>query len=174
MSLADTGFFAVLRRDPSSAFMMRNWIGITIFLGVVIAGCVIGPTVEERTRPETADDFIAYVQEDIEAHDWQSILSSSDPELYQERVVEEGIPEQQYVAELLGLLRQGNTIQEGDTLQWADLNRIELATLMPVGDEQPPYRYTGQVTLLEGAGTLELQAHVTQVQGRFVLTSPTR
>jgi hypothetical protein len=125
------------------------------------------PDPEGRTRPEDLGTFAQYVEEDLTAHAWQTLLSSSDPDHYQMRVVDGAVEEPVYLAELFGLHREGNDIQDGEELDWEDLDRIESASVAPA-NAGPPSRLTGSVTLT-GGETLEVEVGVREVQGRFVL-----
>lgn len=149
------------------------WVrsGVAALTVIIAGGCSIGGGEDERPRPESAEAFIEYVREDLQEHEWQSILSSSDPAAYQERVVVARIPEVQFVAELFGLLRPDNSIQEGDELDWPDLARVDSVAFTPTVDTIPPFRYTGQA-ILESGETKRLDTRVNLVQGRFVVGPP--
>ena len=150
---------------------MRNLRFLAALVLGISAGCALlpGAEPEEPSRPADVEAFARAVRESLQEHEWQTLLSSSNPVTYQERVVQGEMEEPAYLADLLGLSRPGNMIQEGDTLEWADFERITLVTLAPVGDQQPPYRYTGQATL-ESGESLRLDTNITTVQGRYVLT----
>jgi hypothetical protein len=145
--------------------------GVVAFTVLMTGACSIGPREEERTRPESAEAFIAYVREDLQDHQWGTILSASDPAAYQERVVVGRIPEVQFVAELFGLFRPDNTIQEGDELDWPDLERVDSVAFSPSSDTVPPFRFSGQAILTTGEAK-RLDTRVLLVQGRFVLLPP--
>lgn len=149
---------------------MTNFLIPTIAL-LLFASCALlpAPTPEEQGRTDDMDGFAREIREDMQDHEWQSLLASTNPEYYQARVVDGETPEPLYLAELLSIAREGNHIQEGDTLGWEDLDRIMIATLAPVGDNEDPYRYTGLATLDSGE-ELRLDVWVTTVQGRFVIT----
>lgn len=138
---------------------------------LLLSACALIPqsNPDQRGRPDTMDAFARDVREDLQAHEWQSLLAATDPVYYQQQVVNGGVPEPLYLARLFSIAREGNQIQEGEDLEWADLDRILIATLAPTGDEEPPYRYTGQATL-ESGDELRLDVWVTTVQGRFVIT----
>lgn len=152
--------------------MVMRSLAVGLIIGIS-AGCALFPSSEpeEPSRPADVEAFARAVRESLQEHEWQTLLSSSNPISYQEQVVRGGKEEPAYLAELLGLNRPGNMIQEGDTLEWSDFDRIALVTLAPVGDQQPPYRYTGQATL-EAGELLRLDTYITTVQGRYVLTPP--
>lgn len=146
----------------------------TLVAGLAIgisAGCALLPRSEPEgpSRPADVEAFARAVRESLQEHEWQTLLSSSNPATYQEQVVRGGMQEPAYLAGLMGMSRPGNAIQEGETLEWADFERITLVSLAPVGDQQPPYRYTGQATL-ESGESLRLDTYITTVQGRYVLT----
>ena len=132
--------------------------------------CALLPATEpeDDSRPEDIEGFARLLRESLQEHEWQSLLVSSDPALYEAQVVRGRTPEPLYLARLLGLDEPGNNIQEGDSLEWRDLERITLVTLAPVGEEGPPFRYTGLATLESGV-ELRLEAWVTRVRGRYVL-----
>ena len=145
--------------------------GIAALATLVAGACSIGGGEDERPRPESAEAFIQFVREDLRDHEWQAILSSSDPAAYQDRVVAARISEVQFVAELFGLFRPDNTIQEGEELDWPDLARVDSVSFNPSPDTIPPFRYSGQA-VLESGETRRLDARVNLVQGRFVLAPP--
>lgn len=135
---------------------------------LALGACALfsSPNPEGRSRPEDVETFVRYVQEDIIAHAWQTLLSSSDPADYRRRVVEGGLEETVYLAELLGLRREGNDIQDGEELEWEDFDRIESASLAVAEDGGS--RVTGTVTLATGE-TLQVEFEVRQIRDRFVL-----
>ena len=125
----------------------------------------------EPGRPEDVEAFAALVREQIEENDWQSLLSASDPQLYQRDVVAGGEEEVIFLASLLGLNQTTNNIRDGDELDWADLDRIDTAALTANASGDPPYRLAGFV-MLTGGLEYDIEVWVTRVQGRFVLTAP--
>lgn len=134
--------------------------------------CALLPR-EPSTEPDSQadlDSFVESVRQDFEAHEWQNLLSASDPALYENVVVAGEVEEVRYLADLFGLTEPGNTIQEGDTLEWADLDRVTTVALAPVAGDELPHRATGFITL-ESMEELDLETWVTQVQGRYVLTA---
>ncbi len=136
-----------------------------------VTACSFGIPGDERTRPEDPVGFIDQIREDIRREAWQSIISSSDPGHYQQRVVGEGIPEVQFVAELFGLLRDDNLIRSRDELAWEDLEQVDSIVVASPGDTIPPVRFSG-TAFLDSGETRQVDALVTLVQGRFVLSLP--
>lgn len=149
---------------------MKSLLHLAALLAL-LSSCALIPqsNPDERGRPATMDDFARDLREDLQAHAWQSLLAATDPVFYQDQVVGNGVDEALYLARLFSIAREGNQIQDGEELDWADLDRIVIATLAPVGDDRDPYRYTGLATLADGQ-ELRLDVWVTTVQGRFVVT----
>lgn len=150
---------------------MSTHIRLLALTALFATGCALLPPPQEEGGgpPQSTADFAELVRESIQENRWQTLLAASDPLLYEEQVVDSGVPEIRYLVRLLGLDGADNTIQEGDELEWADLDRITLATLAPVGQDTTPRRFTGLATV-ESGEQLRLDVWVTRVQGRFVLT----
>lgn len=145
----------------------RNVVTVLVLIGF-IAGCA------PRERAPLADDpqldsFAREVGRSLEAHDWQTIVSMADTSHYQNQVVEHGMGEAQYVAELFGLHRVDNNIKRGDLVQWSDLERIASVELQEVTPLNGQRRLLGLVTLDDGS-TLDLEARIAEVQGEYALT----
>ncbi|MQA91257.1 MAG: hypothetical protein GEU90_13675 [Gemmatimonas sp.] len=133
-------------------------------------GCALLPESEPEPRDRRdVEEFTTDIREALTDHEWQTVLSNSDPAHYQAQVVDLEIEEPQYIAELFDLHRADNTIQEGDTLDWPDLDRIQNVDLAPTDTVGPPFGLTGSARL-ESGEELELRATVTEVRGRLVLT----
>lgn len=150
--------------------MSRRYF-FTVFAILQVGGCglMAAPEPEIRPRPTDLPSFVSLVREDLEEHAWQALLVASDPTYYRAEVVVGNKAEPLYLAELLGLDREGNKIQDGDTLEWDDFNRIKTVTLAPADDESAPFLVLGQATL-ESGETRSIELLVTTVQGRYVLT----
>lgn len=140
-----------------------------LLLPILISACAPA-TDPGSSRPSTIAEFVERLERDLEAHEWQSILAATDPTLYRTRVVDARTAEPVFIAQTLGIDSAPNSIQEGDTLEWADFDRIENAELAAAARETPPYVINGNLTLEDGA-LLRVTANATQVQGRFVLTA---
>ncbi|MEX2584523.1 MAG: hypothetical protein WD766_14740 [Gemmatimonadota bacterium] len=150
--------------------MIRPFVTLLLLIAVP-AGCALisGEPEEEPFRAEDLEAFTERIRESFAVHEWQALLAAADPEHYRTQVVELGMDEPQYVAELFGLHTVNNTIQEGDTLEWSDLERTESVSLRPASDEGPPYRLIGTV-ILENGERLEIDATAIRIRGRFALT----
>ena len=138
---------------------------------LAIVGCSYGMPDDEGTRPEDPASFIESIRNDVRQQAWQSILSASDPVAYQDRVVREGIQEEQFIAELFGLDRDDNLIRTGEELVWEDFERIDSITVLSPTDTIPPVQVTG-TAFLESGETRQIDAIISLVQGRFVLSLP--
>lgn len=150
--------------------MIRQFVPL-LFLIAGSGGCALftGEPEEEPFRAEDLETFTERIRESFALHDWQALLSAADPEHYRTQVVELGMDEPQYVAELFGLHTVNNTIQEGDTLDWSDLERTESVSLRPAGEDGPPYRLIG-TAILQNGERLQIDATAIRVRGRFALT----
>ena len=138
-------------------------------LALLFAGCAPNPDPPTLTSADDVGAFVAALEASLEAHAWQEILAVADPNHFHTQVVEMGMSEPQYVAELLGLHRVDNTIEVGEELEWADLARIESAALDPATGSEPPIPVTGTVTLTDGS-TLEIMGSITRERQRLLLT----
>lgn len=136
---------------------------------MVGAACASAPEAPPLSADPELDAFARQVERHLEEHAWQELLAVSDPDHYRVQVVEHGMPEPQYVAELFGLHSVGNSIERGATLAWADLERIGSVELHEMERSGDAHRLTGTVSLDDG-GTLELQARIRRTDGRYVLT----
>lgn len=148
---------------------MLRYLPTVLLLALFHAGCASTPEQPPLSGDPELDAFVRSVEQELEAHAWQALLAKADPGHYRAQVVEHGMPEPQYVAELFGLHRVDNNIKQGSRIQWSDLERIETVEVEPFSAAEPPHSLAGTVTLADGS-TLRLQARVTRVQGRYVLT----
>jgi hypothetical protein len=146
--------------------MRRN---TTTLLLLLAAGCATTPPPAPLTGDEELDAFAREVERNLENHAWQSLLARADPEHYRIQVVDGGMPEPQYLAELFGLHRVDNDIGGGEPIGWEHLARIDAVHLESLSDTEPRRHLTGVVTLDDGS-SLRLDAQITEVQGRRVLT----
>lgn len=147
--------------------MLRNATAVVLVL--FNTGCASAPEQPPLTSDAELNTFVRAVERSLEEHAWQEILAAADPSHYRTQVVEHGMPEPQYVAELFGLHRVDNNIKQGDRIEWSDLERIQSVELNSLSATGPPYALTGTIILADGS-TLQLQAQITEAQGRYVLT----
>lgn len=126
--------------------------------------------VQPLSSNQELNRFARQVESAIEAHDWDQIIEMSDREIYREKVVEHGMPEPQFVAELFGLHRTGNNIETDGRPSRADLARIEAVELESIDTAPTPHLLHGSVTLSDGS-TLDLEARIAPAGDRWVLTA---
>ncbi len=93
----------------------------------------------------------------------------ADTSHYRTQVIELGLGEPQYVAELFGLHRVDNDIKRGEVVQWSDLERIESVRMRELTPINGQYRLEGSV-ILEDGSDLELQSLIGRSEDRYVLT----
>lgn len=136
---------------------------------ILCAACRSTPDPPPLTDDPELNAFVRQVAADLEAHDWQEIIGVADPDHYRIQVEEHGMPEPQYVAELLGLHRVGNDIKRGERVEWSDLERIEAVELHSLSRRVTRSTLAGTATLADGS-TLSIRASVEQDGGDYVLT----
>lgn len=151
--------------------MYRNTVApIAAFALLAAAGCqprAAGPELSPDPRVNT---FIAVIEKSLETHDWAALAELADSAHYHAQVVEHGMAEAQYVAELFGLHDVDNSIKRGETVTWSDLERIEDVTLHEIDRAAERLVVRGHVRLA-GGEVLDLRAWVVDRDGRLRLTS---
>lgn len=138
-------------------------------LVLLLAGCASAPVASPLSGDPAVDEFAREVAQSLEAHAWGELLALPDPEHYRVQVSEGGMGEAQYLAELFGLHTVGNNIKRGETVTWADLERIESVTLTGLTGSASGYRLEGRARIA-GGGELELQARIIESDGRLRLS----
>jgi hypothetical protein len=136
---------------------------------LLLWACAHLPEADPLSRNPELNSFAREIGRDLEAHQWQSILVAADSDHFRIQVVEGGMGEPQYVAELFGLHHVDNNIRRGDSVAWADLERIESVDLQRIEQVGDRYRLSGSVRLRDGT-TLDLQAQILERNGRYRLT----
>jgi hypothetical protein len=138
-------------------------------LALASAACAPGPPSGRLSPDPRLDLFLREVETNLEAHAWDRVLSLADPEHRRVQVEEVGIPEPQYVAELLGLHREGNDIGRGEGVGWEELVRLPPVRLARVERREDGYTLRGTVLMADGE-VLELEGWIVRRDGRFRLT----
>lgn len=142
---------------------------IRFLLVLLVTGCASAPAGSSLTDDPAVAEFAREIERGLEAHAWGELLALPDPDHYRIQVSEGGMGEAQYLAELFGLHSVGNSIKRGETVTWADLERIEEVTLTRLAESATGYDLHGRVTLT-GGGELELQGRIIEADGRLRLT----
>ena len=120
---------------------------------------------------EAEKDILSQFEDIIELHDWLALLDHVDPK-HRDARTGSGVSHAQYVAELLGLFYDGNSIAgEDGKVEGADLSRIRQISWKrkgrAEGDSQSVF---GTVTLDDGDSLL-IEIHWRQTQGGgYILT----
>lgn len=135
----------------------------------LVPGCRSTPDAPPLSDDPALNAFAEQVGADLEAHAWQALIDAAEPAHYRTQVVEHGMPEPQYVAELLGLHHVDNDISRGERVEWSDLERIESVELDALSTTGPRSTLTGAVRLRDGS-TLELRASIVRSDGGHALT----
>lgn len=136
---------------------------------LLLPACRSTPEPPPLSEDSALNAFARQVQGDLEAHAWGDLIAAAQESHYRTQVVEHGMSEPQYVAELFGLHRVGNSIERGEEIRWADLERIEAVELTSLSRSGGAATLEGRVRLRDGT-TLELRSRVTREEGRYVLT----
>jgi hypothetical protein len=137
-----------------------------VVLLLLVAGCA---TRSHLTGDRELSRFAFEVGQMLEAHRWQEIIGVADQTHYRTQVVEHGMAEPQYIAELFALHHVDNNIKRGERLTWDDLARIRSVNLESLS-QGPPHRLSGTVMTRDGE-TLRLEATIVESEdGRYRLT----
>lgn len=117
---------------------------------------------------DPAQEFLAEVEGVVELHDWLRLLDLAEPQ-HREAQLKRGVSHAQYVAELLGLNYEGNTLQPaGQALASEHLLRIRQITWKRRGRDgaQGSQSMLGTVTLSDG-GELLIEVQYVRVGAGF-------
>lgn len=145
--------------------------GTVLFFLLLLLGtaCRSSPEPPPLTEDPELEAFARQVAADLEDHAWQELIAAARDGHYRIQVVEHGMAEPQYVAELFGLHRVDNNIRRGSRVEWSDLERIESVELERISTTGSNRQLVGTVRLRDGS-TLALRAQVARERGRYVLT----
>ena len=142
----------------------------TVLIALLLTvGCATAPEPDPISSDPELNRFARTVEQELERHAWQSLIDRAERSHYRTKVVEHGMSEPHYLAEIFGLHRVGNDISRGDRFAWADLERIRSVEFPEVRRTGSRELLIGTVTLDDGS-TLELQAQITRQDGRYILT----
>lgn len=145
--------------------MLNRLLSAALMILMIVA-CASSP--DPLTSDADLNRFLRTLERSIERHEWKQIIEVADAEHYRRQVVEHGMPEAQYVAELFGLHHVDNNIRTGERITWSDLQRIDTVDLVSVSDEQPR-RLDGTVILSDGQ-RLRLSAMIERSGEEWMLT----
>lgn len=142
---------------------------LLVLLVLLPSACGSAREAPALTADAELEAFARRVTAELESHDWRAVIDAAQQDHYRTQVVEHGMGEAQYVAELFGLHRVDNTIKRGERVGWSDLERIESVELERISTTGSDPQLVGTVTLRDGI-TLAFRARVTREDGRYVLT----
>ena len=162
---------------------MRSWIAALL----VVCGCVVGAQESPAPLPAPApaapglagvftqeeNDALAQFEDLIELHDWLGLLDRSDPR-HREEKLKVGVSHAQYIAELLGLFFDGNSIAgENGKVDITDMEGIRQIAWKRKGRAEGDLEtILGTVQLKDGESLLlEIQLRKSP-QGGYVLSGP--
>jgi hypothetical protein len=147
---------------------MKSWI---VAWGLVV-GSVVPSWAQVSPFSEEEKTFLAALEEAIEMHDWLALLDWSDPE-HRAKQTGGGMGHAQYVAELVGLFYDGNSIagEDGKVTQ-EDLTLVKQVQWKRKG----PVLGNGAVSVFGTATLTDGQTLLLEIQlkktadGKLVLT----
>ena len=145
-------------------------ISILLLATVLLAGCA-----SQRAQIRLSDDdrmnvFLEDVRDDVEEHAWERVLAAADTAHYRVQVLEMGMSEPQYVAELLGLHMVDNNIGGGEPIEWDHLRRINALRFETLEASAPREWVARGHVELEGGERLDVEAIIRQREGDFRLS----
>lgn len=145
-------------------------VSILVLATVLLAGCA-----SERTQIRLSDDdrmnaFLEDVRDDVEEHAWERVLEAADNKHHSVQVLEMGMSEPQYVAELFGLHMVDNNIGGGEPIEWDHLRRIN-ALRFETLEASAPHEWIARGHVeLDGGERLDVEAIITQREGAYRLS----
>lgn len=147
--------------------MKKTSMLLGVLLVMLVAACATRPA-GVTSDPDLAL-FLRTVERSLERHDWAQIIAMADRNHYQTQVLEHGMSEPQYIAELFGLHSIDNNIRTGDRVSWSDLQRIDSIQLDAVDDGR--LRHLRGSVMLQDGERLELNAMIEESDRGYVLTA---
>jgi len=121
--------------------------------------------------PAAEKDLLAQFEEIIELHDWLALLDHVDTK-HRDARTSSGVSHAQYVAELLGLFYDGNSIAgEDGKVETADLVRIRQISWKRKGRAEGDDQSVFGTVQLEDGESLLIEIHWRQTpEGGYILT----
>lgn len=132
------------------------------------------PSPIERLLPKLEEQdqlasLLMGVAEDVERHDWTSLIERASPAHYNAQVEGMGMEHPQYAAELMGLHSVGNSITLGDLVRYSDLDRIVHIRFTGMETEHGWIVIKGEAFLSDST-VLRIQIDVAKEGAKLVLT----
>lgn len=135
-----------------------------------VAGCASQQSAVRLSDDARLNAFLEDVREEVEGHAWDQVLAWADSAHYRIQVLEHGMSEPQYVAELFGVHMVDNDIGDGEPIEWTHLNRIESLRINALeGSRSDGWEAQG-LALLNDGSRLNIRMHITSRNGAYRLT----
>jgi hypothetical protein len=133
---------------------------------------VANPVPAGAFTPEEKE-LLSQLEDLIELHDWLGLLDFSDPE-HREKQIRSGVGHAQYVAELLGLFFEGNSIAGDDgKIDTPDLDAIRQVIWKRKGRAESGYEAVLGTAQLKDGESLLLELRWRKLpSGGYVLGGP--
>jgi len=142
-------------------------LAVFLFLGTSFAADAALASTPKPVHP--ARVFAGDALKLVIAHQWDDFVRVCDPDHRKVQLKQMKMAKAQYIGEMLGLFRAGNSIGGKNAPTLTDLRRIKKITLGKMRRAGASYMFVGVVTLRSGKKlTLHLMVH--RVKGRLFLT----
>jgi len=157
--------------------MPRALSTTVILLTILAAGCsgargggdaiaALGDRLDGRTTLRT---FLLDIAQEVETHDWEALLTRASPPHRYAQVEGMGMGLPQYLAELMGLHMVGNSIKQGDSVTYGDLDRLAKIRFTELDEDLGVLIIRGEAILTDGS-FLKIELWVATLGGEHVLT----
>lgn len=160
---------------PAAALPPARLAAVLLVAPLLVLACAHAPSQTEERATTLTDravlgEFVGSVVTELESGQWEALLSRAEPGHRRTQTVEMGMPEPQYVAELFGLHRVGNSLAPEGPVRWEDLERIESVRTERLERVDGRWELGGRVGLDDGT-TLDFEAWIVGTEeAGYVLT----
>lgn len=145
----------------------RTTILIALLVSFSLAGCASQRQQIRLSEDERLNGFLEDLRAAVENHAWQDLLDAAAEDHHHAQVIEMGMSEPQYVAELLGLHMVENDIGGGEPIEWNHLDRIETLHFDDLESTTPGEWVARGSVVLDDGRRLDVEAIIVQLDGRY-------
>ncbi len=154
---------------PYSINPMNRLLFLPILASLAVALPVPLPAQKESAPVDPLAETLEMVEAHIELHEWLSLLDLADAK-HRETQIGMGMSHAQYIAELLGLNFEGNSLTEKDEqIDQSHLSKIRQVELKRRKQDGEWIAVIGTVTLSDGT-VLILEVNLQKQDSGYVLT----
>ncbi len=123
----------------------------------------------DMNHPQELGKFLNTLKTNVEAHKWGPVFGQCSPMHYKTQIMTSKIAPPQYIAEILGLHSEGNSIKEGKKLGYEDLKRIKTLSYDTVDFDGKMITVTGNTTLQDDT-ELKINLLIEIIDNKYRLT----